>query len=193
MKIGYLSTILKHTSLALVALVATHARSVTIDFETSGTGVPFSPGFQWLDASEYSGQGVRFSSSWSGSNIGIYMDESPLPTHYLKVPATSQYNYLDIFFLYGATQASFDFGPFENHLAAFDASENPVLDITLPLSTYNTGQASVIGIGAFYHLRVDSGGILAIDNLTFTPIPEPSTCLLLLGVASLLAFARRAS
>jgi hypothetical protein len=182
--------------LAIALLSMAHARASTIDFESQAagrggalTGIPDSP--LVIGIATFTGGELRHAEiSLPADQTGVYATEglfgsdgNPLIITF-SMPVTS----LSLLVLNGEA-ANQTYTLFNN------LGDSVHAQLALPGSLQNSAATLSLSGRGITAVSVQSANNdfwnFAIDNVTFTPVPEESTCLLLAGGAGFLACASR--
>jgi hypothetical protein len=110
-----------------------------------------------------------------------------LITFYVAITAatTGPYAYLDPEWDQGGANDTF----LRNSFYYDPTNTGPV-----PYEMFSFTEAASSDLTTFYFHAIDSYGSILVDNVSVSPVPEPSTCAMMTaGVGSLLAFRRRRS
>lgn len=194
-------------STLVVSGIAIATPMVTIDFETDGSGNPYPAGTLTFPADEYAAQGVTILTAVPiPPEVSSLTDTHPLNAgtpisgKYISHAAFSEApdSMIEFFFSPGITSLSFDwatgagatfisvslFGPGDTLLGAFN---NPITSAFFNSVGFEVPAGSFSGnAGGLKITRVliededpptGSRGLI-LDNLRFTPVPEPATTLL---------------
>ena len=180
---------------AIALLSMAHARAATIDFESQAagrggalTGVPDSPlviGIATFTGGELRHAEIGLPADQTGvyATEGFGSDGNPL-TITFSMPVTS----LSLLVLNGEAAN-------QTYTLSDNLGDSVHAQLALPGSLQNSAATLSLSGRAITAVSVQSANTdfwnFAIDNVAFTPVPEPSTCLLLVGGAGFLACASR--
>lgn len=189
------------------------AQAITVNFDTNASGVPFVGLGSSFSTNEYAGLGFRINDSdpTSGSTFVNLTNPANVGTaisgYYVNVGAfANTTTFAAIDFLGGAQHVQFDFATPSGNIFAFAFGPSGFLGAFALNGTNNfwnqagfnveSGHANLSGLGTITSLLIQASPNegLILDNLSLTPVPEPSTYLMMLaGLGLLYGFARRRS